>query len=146
MNLSARRSFERTSRKENIFQYIVKHKYMYLMLVPAILYYVVFCYLPMAGVQIAFKKFNPMVGIWASPWVGFTYFEKLFSLNKFYQVFWNTLSISLTRLIWGFPFPIIIALMLNELRHQRLKKFVQSVSYMPYFISTVVVCSIVINF
>ncbi|MEG2314768.1 MAG: sugar ABC transporter permease, partial [Clostridia bacterium] len=69
MNLSARRSFERTSRKENIFQYIVKHKYMYLMLVPAILYYVVFCYLPMAGVQIAFKKFNPMVGIWASPWV-----------------------------------------------------------------------------
>ncbi|MEG0741108.1 MAG: ABC transporter permease subunit [Clostridia bacterium] len=145
MNLSARRSFERTSRKENIFQYIVKHKYMYLMLVPAILYYVVFCYLPMAGVQIAFKKFNPMVGIWASPWVGFTYFEKLFSLNKFYQVFWNTLSISLTRLIWGFPFPIIIALMLNELRGSRMKRTIQTAIYVPQFISWVVLGGMLIN-
>ncbi|MEG2702291.1 MAG: ABC transporter permease subunit, partial [Clostridia bacterium] len=118
---------------------------MYLMLVPAILYYVVFCYLPMAGVQIAFKKFNPMVGIWASPWVGFTYFEKLFSLNKFYQVFWNTLSISLTRLIWGFPFPIIIALMLNELRGSRMKRTIQTAIYVPQFISWVVLGGMLIN-
>lgn len=125
--------------------YIWKHKYMYLMLLPAIIYYAIFHYGPMAGVSMAFKKFNPMKGIWQSPWVGLTYFEQLFSLNKFYQVLWNTVSISFTRLIWGFPFPIIIALMLNELRSNRLKRSIQTAVYIPHFISWVVLGGMLTN-
>ena len=86
------------------------------MLLPAILYYIIFCYVPMYGVTIAFKDFNPMLGIWKSPWAGTEMFQKLFGMEKFYSVFWNTIRISLIRLIFGFPFPIIIALLLNELR------------------------------
>lgn len=132
-------------RRQSLWAYLVKHKYMYLMLVPAAVYYIVFCYLPMFGVTIAFKKFNPMLGIMKSPWVGLQFFEQLFSLNKFYQVLWNTLSISLTRLVWGFPFPIIIALMLNELRRTRVKKAVQTAIYIPQFISWVVLGGILTN-
>ena len=118
--------------------YIWKHKYLYLMLVPAIVYYIIFCYVPMYGVTIAFKDFNPMKGIWKSSWVGFETFQKLFSMEKFYSVFWNTIRISLLRLVFGFPFPIIIALMLNELRHVRMKKVIQTAIYIPNFISWVV--------
>ena len=118
--------------------YIWKHKYLYLMLVPAIVYYIIFCYVPMYGVTIAFKDFNPMKGIMRSSWVGFETFQKLFSMEKFYSVFWNTIRISLIRLIFGFPFPIIIALMLNELRHLRMKKVIQTAIYIPNFISWVV--------
>ncbi len=125
--------------------YIWKHKYLYLMLLPAIIYYIVFHYVPMAGVSLAFKKFNPMQGIWASKWIGFDYFQQLFSLNKFYQVLWNTLSISFTRLIWGFPFPIIIALMLNELRGNKLKRGIQTAIYIPHFISWVVLGGMLTN-
>lgn len=127
------------------FSYIWKHKFLYLMLLPAILYYIIFHYVPMAGVSMAFKKINPMKGIWASPWVGFKYFEQLFSQNKFYQVLWNTISISFTRLLWGFPFPIIIALLLNELRSNRLKRGIQTAIYIPHFISWVVLGGILTN-
>ena len=125
--------------------YIWKHKFLYLMLLPAIIYYIVFHYVPMAGITMAFKKFNPMKGIWDSPWVGFKYFQQLFSLNKFYQVLWNTLSISFTRLLWGFPFPIIISLMLNELRGNRLKRGIQTAICIPNFISWVVLGGILTN-
>lgn len=83
--------------------YFWKHKYLYLMLLPAILYYIIFCYVPMYGVTIAFKDFNPMLGIWKSPWAGTEMFQKLFGMEKFYSVFWNTIRISLIRLIFGFP-------------------------------------------
>ena len=125
------------------FRYLWKHKYMYLMLVPAIAFYVIFCYVPMYGATMAFKDFNPMLGIWASPWVGFEHFEQLFALDKFYSVLWNTISISVIRLIFGFPFPIIIALMLNEVRSRRLKQTIQTAIYVPNFISWVLVYSIV---
>ena len=82
--------------------YFWKHKYLYLMLLPAILYYIIFCYVPMYGVTIAFKDFNPMLGIWKSPWAGTEMFQKLFGMEKFYSVFWNTIRISLIRLIFGF--------------------------------------------
>lgn len=129
----------------DIFRYIWKHKYLYLMLVPAMVYYLIFCYVPMYGASIAFKDFNPMQGILKSPWVGFEVFENLFGLKKFYSVFWNTLRISLIRLVFGFPFPIIVALMLNELREGKLKKGIQTSIYIPNFISWVVVGGILTN-
>ena len=118
--------------------YFWKHKYLYLMLLPAILYYIIFCYVPMYGVTIAFKDFNPMLGIWKSPWAGTEMFQKLFGMEKFYSVFWNTIRISLIRLIFGFPFPIIIALLLNELRLGKVKRVIQTAIYIPNFISWVV--------
>ena len=131
----------KNDRKEGVkglTKYLWKHKYMYLMLVPAIVYYVIFCYVPMYGASIAFKDFNPMQGIMKSPWVGFDVFEQLFGMSKFYYVFWNTIRISLIRLIFGFPFPIIVALMLNELRWNRVKRVIQTAIYIPNFISWVV--------
>lgn len=118
--------------------YFWKHKYLYLMLLPAILYYIIFCYVPMYGVTIAFKDFNPMLGIWKSSWAGTEMFQKLFGMEKFYSVFWNTIRISLIRLIFGFPFPIIIALLLNELRIGKVKRVIQTAIYIPNFISWVV--------
>ena len=131
----------KNDRKEGVkglTKYLWKHKYMYLMLVPAIVYYVIFCYVPMYGASIAFKDFNPMQGIMKSPWVGFDVFEQHFGMSKFYSVFWNTIRISLIRLIFGFPFPIIVALMLNELRWNRVKRVIQTAIYIPNFISWVV--------
>ena len=118
---------------------------MYLMLVPAIAFYVIFCYVPMYGATMAFKDFNPMMGIWDSPWVGFEHFEQLFALDKFYSVLWNTISISVIRLIFGFPFPIIVALMLNEVRSKKLKQGIQTAIYIPNFISWVVLGGIMVN-
>ncbi|MBQ8972389.1 MAG: sugar ABC transporter permease [Clostridia bacterium] len=144
-NVQGKGSGVPTLREDGIFTYLWKHKYMYLMLIPAIVYYIVFCYVPMAGTVMAFKKFNPMLGIWGSPWAGLKYFKQLFGLNKFYKVFWNTISISVIRLIFGFPFPIIVALMLNELRLSRLKRAVQTAIYIPQFISWVVLGGILTN-
>lgn len=125
-------------RREKWGPYLKRHKYMYMMLIPALVYYLVFHYLPMVGAVMAFQKYNPMVGIWGSQFVGFKHFEQLFSLRKFYQVFWNTLSISFIRLLFGFPFPIIVALLLNEVRQQKLKRTIQTAIYVPQFISWVV--------
>lgn len=131
--------------RERLIPYILRHKYMYMMLIPAIVYYVIFCYVPMFGASLAFKKLNPMVGIWNSQFVGFKWFEQLFRLNKFYQVFWNTISISCIRLLFGFPFPIIIALLLNEVRQQKVKRVIQTAVYVPHFISWVVLGGILTN-
>ncbi len=136
---------EKTSKANDFFKYIWKHKYMYLMLVPAIVYYVLFHYMPMYGIVIAFKDFKPLLGIMDSPWVGFEHFEQLFGLDKFFEVTWNTISISLIRLFWGFPFPIIIALMLNELRSMRLKRTIQTAIYVPHFISWIILGGIMVN-
>ena len=128
-----------------LFKYIRKHKYMYLMLVPMAAYYIIFHYAPMYGATIAFKKFNPMVGIMRSPWIGLAHFRQLFSLDKFYAVFWNTVRISFTRIIFGFPVPLIVALMLNELKSIRLKRAIQTAVYIPHFISWVVLGGILVN-
>lgn len=126
-------------------RHLWKHRYMYLMLVPAIAYYLIFCYGPMCGLVIAFKDFNPNKGILGSPWVGLAHFKDLFAMDKFYQVVWNTLRISIKRLIFGFPFPIIIALMLNELRSNKLRQTIQTTIYLPQFISWVVLGGIMMN-
>jgi putative aldouronate transport system permease protein len=127
------------------FYYIKKRKYLYLMLVPVALYYIIFHYAPMYGATIAFKRFNPMVGILGSPWVGLAHFKQLFALDKFYRVFWNTVRISFIRIIFGFPVPLIVALMLNEVKSTKLKRYIQTAIYIPHFISWVVLGGVLIN-
>ena len=116
-----------------------------MLLLPAIAYYIIFHYLPMWGIQIAFKNFKPSKGIWGSAWVGFKYFEKFFNNPLFWRLIWNTMRISLYSLA-TFPLPVILALMINELDNQKFKKTVQMVTYAPHFLSTVVVCSMITLF
>ncbi len=123
-----------------------KHKYVYIMLIPVLAYYVTFHYWPMYGAQIAFKDFNPGKGIIGSPWAGFRHFETFFSGVYFFRVVRNTILINLYGLIFGFPAPIILALLLNELRSRAFKRVVQTVSYLPHFISIMVVCGMIIDF
>ncbi|WP_245855942.1 ABC transporter permease [Paenibacillus rigui] len=109
-------------------------------------YYVIFHYWPMYGIIIAFKDYNIVKGISGSPWIGFHHFGKFLKDPYFWKLIRNTLLINIYELIWAFPAPIILALMLNELKHQMFKRVVQSISYLPHFISTVVVCGMIANF
>lgn len=120
-----------------------KHKYIYMMLIPVMLYYALFMYGPMYGAIIAFKDFTPKLGITGSPWVGFQHFQDFFNNMYFWRLLRNTLSISLQMLLWGFPAPIILALLINEVVNTKFKRAVQTVSYMPHFISLVVVCGLI---
>lgn len=119
---------------------------LYLMMAPAVINFAQFVYKPMYGVQIAFREYNFKDGITGSPWVGFDNFERLFSSYWFPIILKNTLSLSLLSLVISFPLPIIFALMLNELKGEKVKRTIQTVSYAPHFISTVVMCGMVILF
>lgn len=123
-----------------------KHKSMYLLLFPGLLYLLLFKYAPMFGVVIAFKQFNLSDGIWGSPWIGFDNFKRFFDGVYFSQIMSNTVLISLYKLLFGFPAPIILALMLNEIRIQWFKRLIQSVSYIPHFISWVIIYGLLIAF
>ncbi|WP_199615221.1 ABC transporter permease [Paenibacillus alkalitolerans] len=111
---------------------------LYIFMLPAVIVYLVFKYYPMYGVQIAFKDFNAGKGIWGSEWVGFEHFIRFFESYNFWSIMENTLSLSVLSLVFGFPMPIFVALMLNQMLAKRYKKFVQTVIYAPHFISTVV--------
>ena len=119
---------------------------LYIMLVPVILYYLIFMYAPMGGLIIAFKDYNVFDGIWDSPWVGLRYFEQFFTSMFAPRLIRNTLMISLYNLIFGFTSPIILALMFNEVGNMTFKKASQTISYLPYFISTVVIVSMFVQF
>lgn len=123
-----------------------KNKLRYLIILPVLLYYLIFCYKPMYGAIIAFKDYVPSLGIADSPWAGFKHFEEFFNSFYFWRILKNTLVISFTNLIFGFPAPIILALLINEVTNRHFKKFVQTVSYIPHFISLVVVCSMIKEF
>ena len=125
---------------------IAADKYLLLMTLPVIAYYIIFQYLPMGGILIAFKNYSPRLGIFGSQWVGFRWFEQFFSSVYALRVIKNTLLISLYGIAWGFPIPVLFALFLNELRNAKFKKFVQTVSYLPHFISTVIICGMLITF
>ena len=117
----------------------MRRNYMlYLFLLPAFVYLVLFHYWPIYGIQIAFRNFRPTLGIWHSQWVGMKYFIQFFDSPRFVQLLRNTIFISLYGLVAGFPTPIILALLLNYMPNQRLKRFTQTVTYAPHFISTVV--------
>lgn len=123
-----------------------KYPSLYLMVVPVIIYYLIFSYAPMTGLVIAFKDYLPSKGIFGSEWVGFEHFISFFNDIYFFRVLKNTLVISLGSIIFGFPAPIILALLLNEVRNKYFGKTVQTISYMPHFISLVVVCGMIKQF
>lgn len=122
-----------------------KHRWLFVMLLPVIIYYIVFHYAPIYGITIAFKDFYPLKGVLESPWVGFKYFEQLLSDPFFMPAMKNTLIISFWKLLIGFPAPIILAIMLNEVKRSSTKKFFQTVTYLPHFISWVVLSGILIE-
>nr|WP_248930864.1 ABC transporter permease subunit [Paenibacillus hamazuiensis] len=123
-----------------------RNKLLYLMVLPVIAYYVIFDYGPMYGLQIAFKDYSPGDGIWGSPWVGFDHFVEFFNSYYFWRLIRNTLLINVYELIFGFPAPIVLALLLNELRRQYFKRIVQTITYLPHFISVVVVVGMLVDF
>ena len=123
-----------------------KDRYLYLLLLPGLLYFLIYRYVPMLGITIAFKNFSPFMGIADSPWVGLDNFRRIFESPEVLQVIWNTLIISFLQIIFAFPAPILLAVMLNEVANPLLKRVMQSVVYMPHFLSWVVVVGIVTIF
>lgn len=122
------------------------NKLLYIMMIPVLAYYIVFHYAPMYGAIIAFKDYSPMKGIIESDWIGLRHFQDFFGSYYFWRILLNTVIISVYSLIFMFPAPIILALLINEVRHQGFKRVVQTVSYMPYFISLVVICGMITDF
>ncbi len=112
---------------------------LYLMLVPCIIYYVLICYVPMGGIILAFKDYSFRKGIWGSPWVGFRYFQMFFTSYDFPRLLRNTLIVGLIKCILEFPFAIILALLLNEFKNEKFKKISQTITYLPHFLSTVII-------
>ncbi|MBP1989404.1 ABC transporter permease [Paenibacillus eucommiae] len=133
-------------KKKNSFSAYWKYKYLTLIFLPAIIYYVIFHYVPIYGVLIAFKSYKFSLGILGSPWVGFQHFRDLFAFDSFWQVFRNTFLISIYKLIFGFPAPIVFALLLNEIRLSIFKRLVQTISYFPHFLSWVVLGGLAVQF
>jgi putative aldouronate transport system permease protein len=123
-----------------------KYRHLSLLFAPAVVYYIIFHYLPMYGLLIAFKDYQFRLGIWDSPWVGFEHFEHIFALESFWQVFRNTIVLSLYKLIFGFPAPIVLAVLFNEIRIAVFKRIAQTLSYLPHFLSWVVVAGLFIQF
>jgi len=134
----------RIDKRGGIWKQVVHYRVLYVMMLPGIAYFILFHYVPMYGVTLAFKNFLFMEGISGSPWVGLKHFEKAFSDPYFFQIIRNTLLISLYKLFFGFPVPILFALLLNEVTSLRFKKLVQTASYLPHFISWVVMSGIFI--
>ena len=124
----------------------IRYRYIYLMLLPVVIYYAVFCYGPMSKIVIAFQNFKPALGISGSKWVGMKYFIDFFTGPYAWRLIRNTLLLNILQIILAFPVPIILALLINEIQCRPYKKLVQTVSYMPHFISLVVMCSLLLTF
>lgn len=131
--------------KQSKFQKFLSQKYLQLMVLPGIIWMIVFNYIPMTGLVIAFKNFKITKPISAAPWVGFEHFIEFFSDPNFMNIMVNTLAISFLKLIIGFPLPVLFAILLNEVRKARFKKAVQTISYLPHFISWVVLGGLLIT-
>ena len=124
--------------------YICKHWELYIIFIgPALLLTLIFKYLPMGGILIAFQKFNPIKGIFGSEWVGFRYFRRFLASPDFLRYLANTLKLSVYGMLWGFPIPIILAILLNRMGSNGIKKKIQTVLYMPNFVSVIVLCGMV---
>jgi putative aldouronate transport system permease protein len=133
-----------SARAAVVLNRIRRDKYLYLLLLPVIAWYALFKYVPLGGEIIAFKNYRFSEGIWGSEWVGLTHFHKLFASREFYVVLKNTLVLNVYSLVFGFPVPIVLALLLNEVRSQWYKRTIQNLLYLPHFISWVVLGGIVI--
>lgn len=137
---------KKKSKGLSTFKRIARNWELYLFLLPTIIYFVIFKYIPMYGLQIAFKDFIAFYGIWESPWVGFEHFIRFFESYQFWNLLKNSLQINLYQLLFAFPLPIIFALMLNQVTRTRFKKLVQTVTYAPHFISVVVLVGMIFIF
>lgn len=124
----------------------IRYRYIYLMLIPVILYYGIFCYGPMGGVVIAFQNYKPALGIAGSKWVGMKHFVDFLTGPYAWRLIRNTLMINVLQILFAFPVPIIIALLIHEIHCKTYKKIVQTISYMPHFISLVVMCGLLVTF
>ena len=140
------RSGDKPEKRKAIKKNLYMNRYLYLMLLPVVLNFIIFHYIPMGGILMAFENYNPFKGIFGSEWVGFDNFKKLFGSYYFWSLLSNTLRLSIKSILIGFPAPIIFALLLNEMRAKSFKKTVQTISYLPNFISLVVVVSLVKQF
>lgn len=123
-----------------------RSKYLLLLFLPALVYYIMFKYVPMFGILISFKDYNAFKGVWDSDWVGLKYYTLFFESPDFLKLLRNTILLGFYKIIFGFPAPIILALLLNEVRLQVVKRVAQSISYLPHFISNVVVVSMMFLF
>ena len=141
---------EKTSqpvRKKNSFlKYMSNYYQIYLLMLPAIIFIAIFCYYPMYGAQIAFRDYKFKLGFWGSEWVGLKHFARFVTSSNFWPLFRNTLLLSLYSLVAGFPAPIILAFLLNEMRSQKFKRVVQMLTYIPHFMSTVAICGLILLF
>lgn len=146
MNVQKLSVHNKNSKKGYLRKEWNRNKYLYILAIPIILYFAIFKYLPMFGLAIAFKDFSIAKGVFDSPWVGFRWFQDYFSSVYFSRTMLNTLIISILEILWGFPFPIIFALLLNEVHNNAFKKLVQTTSYLPHFISMVVICGMISDF
>lgn len=147
--LSEKILIEKTQKRsfyERTKQGFQKNWQLYVFIFPVLLYFLVFHYAPMYGIQIAFKDYIPSLGIWKSPWVGLKHFERFFNSYYFTDLLKNTIGISVYELIVGFPLPIILALMLNEAKNGPFKRITQTVTYAPHFISVVVIVGMLTAF
>jgi putative aldouronate transport system permease protein len=129
-------------RSSSLLKRMIKNRAIYLMILPGLLYFLIFKYFPMYGLIISFKQYKPYLGINGSPWVGLEHFDRLFSDPMFFTILTNTLLLFGMNLLFYFPVPIILALMLNEVRHTAYKRFVQTMVYVPHFMSWVIIVSI----
>jgi putative aldouronate transport system permease protein len=134
------------TKKREMFRRLIKNRWLYLMLFPGVIYFLAFRYLPMWGLLISFQDYMPFKGFWGSEWVGLKHFERLFLDANFLLLFKNTLILAFYNLVFFFPLPIILALMLNELRVEILKRWIQTIIYIPHFVSWVVIVGIVYMF
>jgi len=149
VNTVRRIKIAKTTKNKNILSiqeklaYIKKRKFLYILLIPVFVYLIIFHYLPIWGLTIAFQDYNPLRGLFASKWVGFKHFEYFFRGRDMWRLLRNTFLINIYSLLFAFPMPIIFALMLNEVRNMRIKKAIQTITYMPHFLSTVVLVGMV---
>lgn len=142
---SQKRVFSNNKKINQFLKECVRYKGLLIMLIPAVVWYLIFKYYTMYGVVIAFKDYKILGGITGSPWVGFKYFTRLFSSAQFGEIFRNTVVISGYKLLITFPAPILLAILLNEIKHTRFKKTIQSITYLPHFISWVVISGLIAN-
>ena len=134
-----------TQKKKTVLSQIKQNSDMYMLLLPGLALLILFKYVPMYGILIAFQDFNIFDGIAGSEWVGFAHFAKMFQSAEFYRVLWNTLALNIAKIVFMFPIPIILAILLNEMRCEAYKKSVQTIIYIPHFLSWVVVGGLFVN-
>lgn len=145
MTMKKQRTASSVSKKTSLWKRILLNWQVYVLLLPGLIWYTIFCYMPMGGLSLAFKTYKANLGIWMSPWIGLQNYEFVFRDPDFFRALSNTVVISFYRILFQFPVPIILALLINEIRSQRYKKVLQTIYTFPHFLSWVIVASIMLN-